>query len=78
MLSIRFFPDLNFLTDLMNMSREVSTSKLSLIHTLHLLESKADTGIIQPAWKELTSVMEAEKFADEVSYPVLVRPSYVL
>ena len=35
-------------------------------------------GVDQPAWKELTSVAEAEKFADEVSYPVLVRPSYVL
>ncbi|KAI5950935.1 CPA2 [Candida jiufengensis] len=35
-------------------------------------------GIDQPAWKELTSIEEAEKFADEVGYPVLVRPSYVL
>lgn len=32
----------------------------------------------QPAWKELTSVHEAESFAKEVGYPVLVRPSYVL
>lgn len=35
-------------------------------------------GVDQPAWKELTSVQEAEKFANEVGYPVLVRPSYVL
>ena len=35
-------------------------------------------GVDQPAWKELTSVSEAEIFADEVGYPVLVRPSYVL
>lgn len=35
-------------------------------------------GVDQPAWKELTSVSEAEKFADSVGYPVLVRPSYVL
>ncbi|KAI9745230.1 MAG: carbamoyl-phosphate synthase (glutamine-hydrolyzing) cpa2 [Claussenomyces sp. TS43310] len=35
-------------------------------------------GVDQPAWKELTSVSEAEAFADEVNYPVLVRPSYVL
>ncbi|KAF4121367.1 carbamoyl-phosphate synthase large subunit [Geosmithia morbida] len=35
-------------------------------------------GIDQPAWKELTSVEEAENFANEVGYPVLVRPSYVL
>lgn len=35
-------------------------------------------GVDQPAWKELTSFEEAEQFADAVSYPVLVRPSYVL
>ncbi|KAJ5974283.1 hypothetical protein N7481_011493 [Penicillium waksmanii] len=35
-------------------------------------------GVDQPAWKELSSVSEAEKFADSVGYPVLVRPSYVL
>ncbi|KAF4978048.1 hypothetical protein FZEAL_5513 [Fusarium zealandicum] len=35
-------------------------------------------GVDQPAWKELTSVKAAEDFADEVGYPVLVRPSYVL
>ncbi|KAI1946491.1 carbamoyl-phosphate synthase (glutamine-hydrolyzing) cpa2 [Ophidiomyces ophidiicola] len=35
-------------------------------------------GVDQPAWKELTSVAEAETFADSVGYPVLVRPSYVL
>ena len=35
-------------------------------------------GVDQPAWKELTSVSDAESFADEVGYPVLVRPSYVL
>jgi carbamoyl-phosphate synthase/aspartate carbamoyltransferase len=35
-------------------------------------------GVDQPAWKELTSINEAEEFADKVGYPVLVRPSYVL
>ncbi|ODQ79037.1 hypothetical protein BABINDRAFT_162105 [Babjeviella inositovora NRRL Y-12698] len=35
-------------------------------------------GVDQPAWKELTSFEEAETFAEMVSYPVLVRPSYVL
>lgn len=34
--------------------------------------------IDQPVWRELTSINEAEKFADKVGYPVLVRPSYVL
>ncbi|KAJ4210434.1 Carbamoyl-phosphate synthase [Fusarium falciforme] len=32
----------------------------------------------QPTWKELTSFEEARAFCDKVSYPVLVRPSYVL
>jgi carbamoyl-phosphate synthase large subunit len=35
-------------------------------------------GIDQPEWKEVTTIKEAEKFAREVGYPVLVRPSYVL
>jgi carbamoyl-phosphate synthase large subunit len=35
-------------------------------------------GVDQPAWKELTSVSKAESFAEDVGYPVLVRPSYVL
>ena len=35
-------------------------------------------GVDQPAWKELTSVQAAQAFAEEVGYPVLVRPSYVL
>jgi len=34
--------------------------------------------IDQPAWKELTSIDAARKFAEQVGYPVLVRPSYVL
>ncbi|MCJ1378568.1 hypothetical protein MMC17_001667 [Xylographa soralifera] len=32
----------------------------------------------QPEWKELTSLEEATIFCDRVTYPVLVRPSYVL
>ncbi|KAM3516352.1 hypothetical protein MY11210_000111 [Beauveria gryllotalpidicola] len=35
-------------------------------------------GVDQPTWKELTSFKEAKAFCDKVSYPVLVRPSYVL
>jgi len=35
-------------------------------------------GIDQPRWKELTDYSEIEKFAQEVGYPVLIRPSYVL
>eukprot|EP00667_Euglena_gracilis_P000224 EG_transcript_224 len=32
----------------------------------------------QPAWKELSSLEEAESFCRKVGYPCLVRPSYVL
>jgi carbamoyl-phosphate synthase large subunit len=35
-------------------------------------------GVDQPAWKELTSYEEAQKFANSIGYPILVRPSYVL
>ncbi|MEM3478612.1 MAG: carbamoyl-phosphate synthase (glutamine-hydrolyzing) large subunit [Candidatus Bathyarchaeia archaeon] len=35
-------------------------------------------GISQPKWSKLTTIEEAEKFAEEIGYPVLVRPSYVL
>ncbi|CAI4210875.1 unnamed protein product [Parascedosporium putredinis] len=35
-------------------------------------------GVDQPTWKELTSFEEAKSFCQKVSYPVLVRPSYVL
>lgn len=34
--------------------------------------------IDQPRWKELTSVHEILDFANEVGFPVLIRPSYVL
>ena len=37
-----------------------------------------EQNIDQPPWEELTSIPEAEKFADKVGYPVLIRPSYVL
>ncbi|TCN65660.1 carbamoyl-phosphate synthase (glutamine-hydrolyzing) large subunit [Acetobacteroides hydrogenigenes] len=34
--------------------------------------------IDQPRWKELTSMDDIHKFVDEVGFPVLIRPSYVL
>ena len=37
-----------------------------------------DIGVDQPRWKELSSVADIHVFADEVGFPVLVRPSYVL
>jgi len=35
-------------------------------------------GIDQPRWRELTSFEDIHEFIDEVGFPVLVRPSYVL
>lgn len=35
-------------------------------------------GILQPRWKELTNLKSAIEFCEEVGYPCLVRPSYVL
>lgn len=35
-------------------------------------------GIDQPRWSALTSVGDIQAFVDEVGFPVLVRPSYVL
>ncbi len=37
-----------------------------------------ELGIDQPAWRELTSLDDIHEFIDQVGYPVLVRPSYVL
>ena len=34
--------------------------------------------IDQPRWRELTTMDDIDKFVDEVGFPVLVRPSYVL
>ncbi len=35
-------------------------------------------GIDQPRWRELTSFEDIDEFVEEVGFPVLVRPSYVL
>ena len=35
-------------------------------------------GIDQPRWRELTSMADIDSFIEEVGFPVLVRPSYVL
>ncbi len=37
-----------------------------------------DLGVDQPRWNELTSIEDIFTFVDEVGFPVLVRPSYVL
>ncbi len=35
-------------------------------------------GVDQPRWARLSTIKEINKFVDEVGYPVLIRPSYVL
>ena len=35
-------------------------------------------GVDQPRWRELTSLADIDLFVEEVGFPVLVRPSYVL
>ena len=35
-------------------------------------------GVDKPRWRELTSLEDINEFVDEVGFPVLVRPSYVL
>jgi len=45
----------------------------------HLFSSTLDKlGVDQPRWKELIEIEDIYKFVDEVGFPVLVRPSYVL
>jgi carbamoyl-phosphate synthase large subunit len=41
----------------------------SLLHGLN---------IDQPAWQQVTSLENAKRFGEEVGYPLLIRPSYVL
>lgn len=53
--------------------------KIDNAENRHKFSSMLDElGIDQPRWKELTSLDDIESFVDEVGYPVLVRPSYVL
>ncbi|MDL2223562.1 carbamoyl-phosphate synthase (glutamine-hydrolyzing) large subunit [Bacteroidales bacterium OttesenSCG-928-M11] len=45
----------------------------------HKFSSMLDQlGIDQPKWKELTSMDEINEFVENVGFPVLIRPSYVL
>ncbi len=57
-------------TSPINIDRAENRSKFSsLLDELH---------IDQPRWSELTTIDDIYKFVDEVGFPVLVRPSYVL
>jgi len=45
----------------------------------HKFSSMLDEiGVDQPRWKELTTMDDIYRFVDEVGFPVLIRPSYVL
>ncbi|MGE5447969.1 MAG: carbamoyl-phosphate synthase (glutamine-hydrolyzing) large subunit [Bacteroidales bacterium] len=57
-------------TSPLNIDRAEDRKKFSsLLDTLH---------IDQPRWSELTSIEDIYNFVDEVGFPVLIRPSYVL
>ncbi|MCL2728248.1 MAG: carbamoyl-phosphate synthase large subunit, partial [Bacteroidales bacterium] len=59
----------------------LGTSPLSIdrAENRHKFSAMLDLlGIDQPRWKELTHYDEIVKFTQEVGFPVLIRPSYVL
>ncbi|MDD4362807.1 MAG: carbamoyl-phosphate synthase (glutamine-hydrolyzing) large subunit [Atribacterota bacterium] len=54
-------------------------SKIDMAEDRHKFSSLLDKlGIDQPEWEELTSLEEAENFANRVGYPVMIRSSYIL
>ncbi|PIZ75682.1 carbamoyl phosphate synthase large subunit [Candidatus Peregrinibacteria bacterium CG_4_10_14_0_2_um_filter_38_24] len=59
-----------FGTDAKNIDRAEDRNKFS--------EMCDKLGVDQPKWKELARLEDIFKFAENVGYPVLVRPSYVL
>lgn len=59
----------------------LGTSPLSIdqAEDRHKFSSLCDTlGVDQPRWRELSSLEEIHEFAEEVGFPLVVRPSYVL
>ena len=59
----------------------LGTSPLSIdrAENRHKFSGMLDTlGIDQPRWAELTSMDEIDAFIEDVGFPVLIRPSYVL
>lgn len=56
-----------------------SPASIDRAENRHKFSSMLDElGIDQPRWKELTSFDEILSFVNEVGFPVLIRPSYVL
>lgn len=59
----------------------LGTSPLSIDNAedRHKFSSMLDRiDVDQPRWKELTNIEEIYKFVEEVGFPLLIRPSYVL
>ncbi len=59
----------------------LGTSPLSIdrAEDRHKFSSMLDKlGINQPLWQELSSMEEIDRFVQQVGFPVLIRPSYVL
>ncbi len=56
-----------------------SAANIDMAEDRHKFSSMLDKiGVDQPRWKELTTIGDIYKFADEVGFPLLIRPSYVL
>lgn len=56
-----------------------SATNIDRAENRHKFSSMLDElKIDQPRWKELTSINAIHEFIDEVGFPVLIRPSYVL
>ena len=54
-------------------------SKIDMAEDRHKFSRLLDElQIDQPVWKELTSLEEAENFAERAGYPVMIRSSYIL
>jgi carbamoyl-phosphate synthase large subunit len=73
----------------LGLARRLKAAGLPIVGTspesIHLAEDRgafgrllADAGLLAPAHGTATSFDEAKRIADEIGYPVLVRPSYVL
>ncbi|MHC1775386.1 MAG: carbamoyl-phosphate synthase (glutamine-hydrolyzing) large subunit [Lentimicrobium sp.] len=56
-----------------------SPENIDMAENRHKFSSLLDElKIDQPRWSELTEIEQIYRFADEVGFPVLIRPSYVL
>jgi carbamoyl-phosphate synthase large subunit len=72
-----------------NLAPRLEKAKLQLLGTAGVMIDKAENrdlfssllkecGIDQPPWTRAVNLAQAKAFAQEVGYPVLIRPSYVL